>query len=94
MKKIRLSAIEVSSAVDADDNMTVWNHVEKKYVAERLQTATRALLQPTRTGTFLSRKLAANWFYSDVDLDDDEENNGHAEYQQGHPNRRIRPLRD
>ena len=60
MKKFRLSAIEVSPAVDADDNMTVWSHVGKKYVAERLQTATRALLQPTRTGTFLSRKLAAN----------------------------------
>ena len=59
MKKIRLSAIRVSPAVDADDNMTVWNHVGKKYVAERLQTVTRAMLQPTRTGTFLSRKLAA-----------------------------------
>lgn len=43
-------------AVEAEDNMTVWNHVGKKYVTERLHTATSALLMPTRTGTFWHRR--------------------------------------
>jgi hypothetical protein len=30
MENIGLIGIEVSPAVDADDNMTVWNHVGKK----------------------------------------------------------------
>jgi hypothetical protein len=32
--------------------MTVWNHIGKKYMTEKLQTATNKLLIPTSTGTF------------------------------------------
>jgi len=56
MNKMENIGLIALPAVDADDNMTVWNHVGKKYVTERLQTATRALLQPTRTGTFFVKK--------------------------------------
>ena len=48
-----------SPAVEADDNMTVWNHIGKKYMTEKLQNATRKLLTPTSTGIFcLSRNGA------------------------------------
>ena len=43
---------------------------------------------------FCQENWRQNWFYSNVDLDDDEKNSGHAGYQQGYPNRRVRPLRD
>ena len=49
-----------SPAVEADDNMTVWNHIGKKYMMEKLQNATRKLLIPTSTGIFcLSRNGAS-----------------------------------
>ena len=48
-----------SPAVEADDNMTVWNHIGKKYMMAKLQKATRKLLIPTSTGIFcLSRNGA------------------------------------
>ena len=48
-----------SPAVEADDNMTVWNHIGKKYMMEKLQKATRKLLIPTSTGILcLSRNGA------------------------------------
>ena len=41
----------------ADVNITVWNHIGKKYMMEKLQNATRKLLSPTRIGIFcFSRK--------------------------------------
>ena len=49
-----------SPAVEADDNMTVWNHIGKKYNTEKLQKATRKLLIPKRMGIFsLSRNGAS-----------------------------------
>jgi hypothetical protein len=46
-------------AVEALVNITVWNHMGKKYIIEKLQAATRKLESPTRTGIFcLSRKGA------------------------------------
>jgi hypothetical protein len=46
-----------SPAMEADVNITVWNHIGKKYIMEKLQNATRKLLIPTRTGIFcFSRK--------------------------------------
>ena len=57
---IRQTTPFYSPAVDADDNMTVWNHIGKKYTTEKLQNATRKLLMPKRTGTFcLSRNGAS-----------------------------------
>jgi hypothetical protein len=38
--------------MEADDTITVWNHIGKKYMMEKLQKATRKLLIPTRTGIF------------------------------------------
>lgn len=46
--------------MEADFNITVWNHIGKKYMIEKLQIATRKLLIPTRTGIFcLSRNGAS-----------------------------------
>ena len=46
--------------MEADVNITVWNHIGKKYMIEKLQNPTRKLLTPTRTGTFsFSRKGAS-----------------------------------
>ena len=46
-------------AVDALVSITVWNHIGKKYMMEKLQLATKKLDMPVRTGTFfLSRKGA------------------------------------
>lgn len=43
--------------MEADVNITVWNHMGKKYMMEKLQNATKKLLTPTRTGIFcFSRK--------------------------------------
>ena len=42
--------------MEADVSITVWNHVGKKYVMEKLQKPARKLVAPTRTGIFcLSR---------------------------------------
>jgi len=49
-----------SPAMEADDNITVWNHIGKKYMMEKLQKATRKLLAPTRTGIFCLSKNGAN----------------------------------
>ena len=49
-----------SPAVEADDNMTVWNHIGKKYMMEKLQNATRKLLIPTSTGIFCVSRNGAN----------------------------------
>ena len=46
--------------MEAEVNITVWNHIGKKYMMEKLQNATKKLLRPTRTGTFcFSRKGAS-----------------------------------
>jgi hypothetical protein len=59
IKAANLNERGSSPAVDADVNMTVWNHVGKKYITEKLQVATRKLLAPTSTGIFcLIRKGA------------------------------------
>ena len=45
--------------MEADVNITVWNHIGKKYMIEKLQNATRKLLIPTRTGILcLSKEVA------------------------------------
>ena len=47
-------------AIEADDNMTVWNHIGKKKMTVKLQIPTRKLLIPTSTGIFcLSRNGAS-----------------------------------
>lgn len=46
-------------AVDALVRATVWNHIGKKYITEKLQNATRKLLAPTRTGTFCFNRNGA-----------------------------------
>jgi hypothetical protein len=46
-------------AVDALVNITVWNHIGKKYVTAKLQVATRKLLSPTRTGIFCFKRNGA-----------------------------------
>ena len=46
--------------MDADDNITVWNHVGKKYIMEKLQKATMKLLIPMRTGIFCFSRNGAN----------------------------------
>lgn len=39
---------------------TVWNHMGKKYMIEKLHIATRKFEQPTRTGIFCLRRKRAN----------------------------------
>ena len=46
--------------MEADDNITVWNHIGKKYMTEKLQQATRKLLVPTRTGIFCFSRNGAS----------------------------------
>jgi hypothetical protein len=46
--------------VEADDTITVWNHIGKKYLTEKSQKATRKLLIPTRTGIFCFSRNGAN----------------------------------
>lgn len=41
----------ISPATAALVNATVWNHMGKKYMTEKLHRATRKLLIPTKTGT-------------------------------------------
>jgi len=49
-----------SPATEADDNITVWNHIGKKYMMEKLQKATRKLLIPTSTGIFCLSRYGVN----------------------------------
>ena len=49
-----------SPAVEAEDSITVWNHIGKKYMTEKLQKATRKLLVPTRTGIFCLSRCGAS----------------------------------
>lgn len=46
-------------AVDAFVCMTVWNHIGKKYMMEKLQIATRKFEAPTRSGIFCTSKNGA-----------------------------------
>lgn len=41
-------------------SITVWNHVGKLYMTEKLHVATRKLLMPTRTGIFCFRRNGAS----------------------------------
>ena len=52
--------LSYSPAVEADDNITVWNHIGKRYRVEKLQKATKKLLVPTSTGIFCLSKNGAN----------------------------------
>jgi hypothetical protein len=46
--------------MNADVNITVWNHTGKKYMTEKLQKETKKLLIPMSAGIFcLSRKGAS-----------------------------------
>ena len=46
-------------AVDALVNMTVWNHIGKKYMIEKLHIGTKKLDAPTKTGIFCLRRDGA-----------------------------------
>ena len=46
-------------AVDAFVCMTVWNHIGKKYMIEKLQRATRKFEAPTSSGIFCTSKNGA-----------------------------------
>ena len=45
--------------MDALVNMTVWNHIGKKYMIEKLHIGTKKLDAPTKTGIFCLRRDAA-----------------------------------
>ena len=51
--------ISLIPAVDALVKMTVWNHIGKKYMIEKLQIATRKLDIPTKSGIFCLRRDGA-----------------------------------
>ena len=60
-KNLRKQVILLHSpATEAGDNITVWNHIGKKYMTEKLQKATRKLLIPTRTGIFCFSRCGVN----------------------------------
>ena len=45
--------------MDALVNMTVWNHIGKKYMIEKLHIGTRKLDAPTKRGIFCLRRDGA-----------------------------------
>lgn len=54
---------EVSMSLPAKDALviaTVWNHIGKKYMIEKLQIATRKLEIPTKTGILRRKRKGAN----------------------------------
>ena len=52
--------------MDALVNMTVWNHIGKKYITVKLQYATRRLDVPTRAGIFCRRRDGARTGSGDI----------------------------
>ena len=58
-KKKESEKIFLIPAVDALVNITVWNHIGKKYMIEKLQIETRKLDVPTKMGIFCLRRDGA-----------------------------------
>jgi hypothetical protein len=46
--------------MNADVNITVWNHTGKKYITEKLQNETRKLLIPMSAGIFCLSRIGAS----------------------------------
>jgi hypothetical protein len=63
VQRISDSRGEVSMGLPAKDALviaTVWNHIGKKYMIEKLQMATRKLEIPTKTGILRRKRKGAN----------------------------------
>ena len=65
--------------MDALVNMTVWNHMGKKYTIEKLQIATRTLDILTKRGIFLFKKgQGKDWFMCKEKLNEEKEDGEYA----------------
>lgn len=57
---IASNEVLISPAMEALDNITVWNHMGRKYMMEKLQVATMKFESPTNTGIFWARRPGAS----------------------------------